>query len=171
MQRAVSNGFVIDVNNEINKIMMVGNLGDAYDEVGRHSEAQTQFKRIIDSGLIPADQYRFLLAKSYHKSRKCYEAAEAIVPLYCKRVFDVDTEHLYLFKDQNGMCFREAVYRLVAQVSYHFWMQGSACEKRGDDLAFNQKLPGTSLSTTSPIPRTNLAHIHYVQTRPTNSTS
>ena len=147
MQRAVANEFVLAQPRCLAKISMIGDLGAAYYEAGRYVEAQAQFRRVIDSGLVPADHYRFSLAEAYHASANYDDAAEILVPLFCKHVYATEAERL---SQQHGLDFRERVYQLMIEVSYLYWVQGHECDKAGDDLVFNQKLPGTSPCITDP---------------------
>ena len=51
------------------------------------------FKQVIDRSRVqhvPADQCHVYLAKAYILTNKFDDAAELLLPLYSKRVFDVD---------------------------------------------------------------------------------
>ena len=127
---------------------MIGNLADIYLVVGRYVEAQVLLKRVINSGLVPADTYRLGLAEAYYFSKNYHESGEVLVPLFYKDVFDAVAEE----KSQpTGISFREAVFQLMIKVSYYYWLQAHKFEKKGDDLAFKHNRPGMSACITDTI--------------------
>ena len=115
---------------------MIGNLADNFRSQDREKDAQTLFKYIIDSNLIPADLYRFHLANSYMQTREYDEAGDILSSLYCKRVFEARSEYLSFFEEQNrGVCFREAIYRMLDHLNEHYFDLGQEHSKKGEALA------------------------------------
>ena len=136
IQRAIANPIHLGEADDSDKMYMIGNLADNFRSQDREKDAQTLFKYIIDSNLIPADLYRFHLANSYMQTREYDEAGDILSSLYCKRVFEARSEYLSFFEEQNrGVCFREAIYRMLDHLNEHYFDLGQEHSKKGEALA------------------------------------
>ena len=117
LKRAAANPIILSVAGDLRKLYAIGDLGDYYKRNNRLKDAQVLFKHIVDSNAVPADLFRFYLAESYTLAKEYESAKEILHSLYCKRVFEADTELMSIFEEYNKVCLREAVYDILTRVT------------------------------------------------------
>ena len=148
LKRAASNPSITFSSSYCNKLYYISDLARAYSEMSRCDEAIVLFKQIIrDSRVqhVPADQCHVYLAETYITTKKFDDAAELLLPLYCKRVFEVEPRQMGLFLSlyDNIPCFREAIFRFMSTVSHHLFKEGEAYDRTGYDFLCAKQMQGT----------------------------
>lgn len=98
--------------------------------------------------------YRFYLAESSNMTKEYEGVGEILKYLYCKCVFEADSEFLAYFEDNNGVCLREAVYDILTRVTAHLLEIANGIKEKGDAFAAAGKHTGNcyyNMLYTSPI--------------------
>ena len=134
LQRAAANPIILSVAGDLRKLYAIGDLGDYYKRNNRLKDAQVLFKHIVDSNAVPADLFRFYLAESYTLAKEYESAKEILHSLYCKRVFEADTELMSIFEEYNKVCLREAVYDVLNRWGKPYLRKSIEHQKKGEAL-------------------------------------
>ena len=134
LKRAAANPIILSVAGDLRKLYAIGDLGDYYKRNNRLKDAQVLFKHIVDSNAVPADLFRFYLAESYTLAKEYESAKEILHSLYCKRVFEADTELMSIFEEYNKVCLREAVYDVLNRSGKPYLRKSIEHQKKGEAL-------------------------------------